>query len=75
MRMMSPWRLRSPTRRSGNDFGDRNYHSPRLAYEFEQRGLELATPPKKRSGRADTSWTASMTQRRRRIETVIGQLA
>ncbi len=53
--------------------GDRNYWSPRLPDELASRGLQLLAPY--RSRKQDPGcWSPWLTQKRRRIETVIGQL-
>jgi len=59
---------------SGWALGDRNYWSPELREELSQQGLALLAPPKKRSMDDRFSWSPWLTQKRRRIETVIGQL-
>ena len=53
--------------------GDRNYHSPELAEGLAKRGLRLLTPHKVTKGER-RPWPRWLVQRRRRIETVIGQL-
>ena len=53
--------------------GDRNYWAPDLTRELREGGLVLLAPPKgwvQDPGR----WSRWLTQKRRRIETVIGQL-
>jgi hypothetical protein len=54
--------------------GDRNYHSPTLAEQLQRKkGLVLLTPHKNRkNGRQP--WPLWLVQKRRRVETVIGQL-
>jgi len=60
---------------SGWALGDRNYWSPELREELKEgQGLELLAPPKHRGRDAEVGWTKWLTQKRRRIETVIGQL-
>jgi hypothetical protein len=56
--------------------GDRNYWSPELAQRLESQGLTLLAPYKsKKKGKEEKKcWPRSLTQKRRRIETVIGQL-
>lgn len=54
--------------------GDRNYWSPSLQERCRQQGLALLTPPKTRSLDERFPWSKWLTQKRRRIETVIGQL-
>ncbi|QXD15063.1 IS982 family transposase [Rhodocaloribacter litoris] len=54
----------------GVGLADRNYWSPRLFAELAEAGTRLITP-KKRG--ASPHWSRSLTQKRRRIETVIGQ--
>jgi DDE family transposase len=53
--------------------GDRNYWSPALTEHLRGQGLDLLAPYKsaKRETRREPRW---LTQKRRRIETVIGQL-
>jgi hypothetical protein len=53
--------------------GDRNYHSPDLAQRFGQEGLHLLAPYKFKKKEKEP-WPRALTQKRRRIETVIGQL-
>ena len=52
---------------------DRNYWSPRLFERLRERGLPLLTPFKTKTHET-TPWPITLTQKRRRIETVIGQL-
>ncbi|MBI3461205.1 IS982 family transposase [Candidatus Acetothermia bacterium] len=60
---------------SGWALADRNYWSPPRAHQlWKDQQLLLVTPPKKRSQDAAVGWTHWLTQVRRRIETVIGQL-
>lgn len=54
----------------GFGLADRNYWSPRLFTELAGAGTRLITP--KKQG-ASPHWSRSLTQKRRRIETVIGQ--
>lgn len=54
----------------GFGLADRNYGSPRLFAELAEAGKRLITPKKKGPS---PHWTRSLTQKRRRIETVIGQ--
>jgi hypothetical protein len=56
----------------GTALGDRNYHSPALKEELAAQGLALVTPPKRRE--PEERWPRRLSQIRRRIETVIGQL-
>lgn len=56
---------------SGFGLGDRNYWSPRLFAELAEAGARLIAPKKKGQS---PHWSVTLTQRRRRIETVIGQL-
>jgi len=52
-----------------------NYGSPELREELKAgQGLELLAPPKRRGREAEVGWTKWLTQKRRRIERVIGQL-
>lgn len=53
--------------------GDRNYHSLPLAEELRTRGLWLLTPHKVRKGER-RAWPRWLVHKRRRVETVIGQL-
>jgi hypothetical protein len=54
--------------------GDRNYWSPNLAKRLEDEGgLRLLTPYKSKKNEKKP-WPRWLTQKRRRIETVIGQL-
>lgn len=55
----------------GFGLGDRNYWSPRLFEELRQQRKLLIAPGKKG---ASPHWSLVLTQKRRRIETVIGQL-
>lgn len=59
---------------SGWLLGDGNYWSPLLNGDCAQRGLHL-TAPAKSSVRRPHPWPRWLIQTRRRIETVIGQLA
>jgi hypothetical protein len=59
---------------SGWVLGDRNYWSPKLAEELRgARGVNLLTPYKVAKGERKP-WPLWLVQKRRRIETVIGQL-
>jgi hypothetical protein len=53
--------------------GDRNYWSPELTQRLEDEGLRLLAPYKSKK-REGASWPRWLTQKRRRIETVISQL-
>lgn len=53
--------------------GDRNYWSPELAQRLEDEGLRLLTPYKSKK-KEEAPWPRWLTQKRRRIETVISQL-
>lgn len=53
--------------------GDRNYWSPDLAERFADEGLRLLSPYKSKK-KEKKSWPRWLVQKRRRIETVIGQL-
>ena len=59
---------------TGWTLGDRNYWSPELRTQLKTRGLALLSPPKHRSMDDQFPWSKWLTQKRRRIETVIGQL-
>lgn len=59
---------------AGHALGDRNYWSPRLAAELEAGGLKLLAPYRS-AKREKKRWPLLLVQTRRRIETVIGQLA
>ena len=58
----------------GTLLGDRNYWSPVTRERLAERGLDLKAPFKSRS-RDPAPWPWWLTQIRRRIETVFGQLA
>jgi len=58
----------------GWGMGDRSYGSPERRKAFSQQGLALLAPPKRREQDASYGWTSWLTQKRRRIETVISQL-
>ena len=60
--------------RKGSVLGDRNYWSPRLAERLAERGLRLLAPYKSKKGEKKP-WPRWLVQKRRRIETVISQLA
>lgn len=53
--------------------GDRNYWSPRSMEGLKEGGLDLLAPYKSRKKEKEP-WPRSLTQKRRRIETLIGQL-
>jgi hypothetical protein len=53
--------------------GDRNYWSPQLTERLGERGLDLLAPCKSKK-REKEPWPRWLTQKRRRIETVAGQL-
>lgn len=57
----------------GHALGDRNYWSPRLAADLNERGLKLLAPYRS-AKREKKRWPLLLVQTRRRIETVIGQL-
>jgi hypothetical protein len=59
--------------RHGWTLGDRNYWSPTLQAECQEHGLSLLAPYKS-AKREKTPFPSDLTQMRRRIETVIGQL-
>ncbi len=52
---------------------DRNYWSPRQQADWQEQGVRLLAPYKS-SKREPAPWPRSLVQKRRRIETVIGQL-
>ena len=54
--------------------GDKGYWSPALRAELAPGGLDLIAPPRGTSAGA-RRWPAWLVQARRRIETVLGQLA
>ena len=54
--------------------GDKGYWSPALRAELAADGLDLIAPPRGRNAGA-RRWPARLVQTRRRIETVLGQLA
>jgi len=53
--------------------GDRNYWSPLLAERLDEKGVGLLAPYKSKC-KEEKRWPRWLTQKRRRIETVIGQL-
>jgi Transposase DDE domain len=53
--------------------GDRNYWSPCAMDRLKAEGLDLLAPYKSRKQEKEP-WPRSLTQKRRRIETIIGQL-
>jgi DDE family transposase len=53
--------------------GERNYWSPRLTERLKAEGLDLLAPYKSKK-REKGSWPCFVVRKRRRIETVIGQL-
>jgi hypothetical protein len=59
---------------SGWALGDKGYWSPSLRAELAPAGLDLIAPPRGKSPGANR-WPARLVQARRRIETVLGQLA
>jgi len=59
---------------SGWVLGDTNYWSPLLHDELAAHGTHLLAPPKTSVKREKHPWPAWLTQARRRVETVIGQL-
>jgi Transposase DDE domain len=65
--------LLGDTQQTGWVLADRNYGSPRLAEDLAAKGLWLLAPPrgKARTHRRPPAWLVG---KRRRIETVIGQL-
>jgi hypothetical protein len=54
--------------------GDRNYWSPKLTERLDELGLTLLAPYKSKKGEKEP-WPRWLVQKRRRIETVISQLA
>jgi hypothetical protein len=59
---------------SGWALGDKGYRSPTLRAELAPGGLALIAPPRGKNAGA-ARWPAWLVQTRRRIETVLGQLA
>ncbi len=59
---------------TGWALGDKGYWSPSLRAELAPAGLDLIAPPRGKSPGANR-WPARLVQARRRIETVLGQLA
>jgi Transposase DDE domain len=59
---------------AGWALGDKGYRSPSLRAELAPGGLDLIAPPRGKSPGAER-WPAWLVQARRRIETVLGQLA
>jgi hypothetical protein len=53
--------------------GDRNYHSPKLTERLLGEGVRLLAPYKSKK-KEKRPWPPSLVQKRRRVETVIGQL-
>ena len=62
-----------PLEEEGWALGDRNYWSPKLAERPGGKGLWLLTPYKSKK-KEKKPWPRWLTQKRRRIETVISQL-
>jgi len=62
-----------PLKEEGWALGDRNYWSPNLAERFSMEGLCLLAPYKSKKKEKEP-WPRWLTQKRRRIETVISQL-
>jgi hypothetical protein len=60
-------------RATGWALGDRNYWSPALAQKLSARGLRLLAPYRS-AKREKQRWPLFLVRKRRRIETVIGQL-
>lgn len=60
--------------KGGWALGNRDYRSPLLMEELREEGLDLLAPYKPRTKVKKPSWPRSLTQKRRRVETVIGQL-
>src|SRR3954452_2148086 len=59
---------------AGWALGDKGYWSPALRAELAPGGLDLIAPPRGKNPGAER-WPARLVQTRRRIETVLGQLA
>ena len=59
---------------TGWALGDKGYWSPSLRAELAPGGLDLIAPPRGKNPGAER-WPAWLVQARRRIETVLGQLA
>jgi len=59
---------------AGWALGDKGYWSPALRAELAAGGLDLIAPPRGKSAGA-RRWPVRLVQTRRRIETVLGQLA
>jgi len=57
----------------GVSLADRNYWSPRLFERLQGQGLQLLAPFKTKTHET-SPWPITLTWKRRRIETVIGQL-
>lgn len=62
------------TQAQGWLLGDRNYWSPPLQEALRRRNLVLLAPFKQRKGDERHPWPRWLTQKRRRIETVLSQL-
>jgi hypothetical protein len=61
---------------AGWALGDGGYWSPSLRAELAPAGLKLiAPPPRTKAGAGPVRWPAKLVQTRRRIETVLSQLA
>jgi hypothetical protein len=60
-------------RAQGWALGDRNYWSPAVSERLAQQGLQLLAPYRS-AKREQKRWPLFLVQKRRRIETVIGQL-
>lgn len=58
---------------TGYLLGDRNYWSPDFSTQAKERDLDVLTPEKSRT-RERQPWPVRLTQMRRRIETIFGQL-
>ena len=58
---------------TGYLLGDRNYWSPEFSTQAKERDLDVLTPEKSRT-RERQPWPVRLTQMRRRIETIFGQL-
>jgi DDE family transposase len=59
---------------TGWALGDKGYWSPALRAELARGGLDLIAPPRGKNPGAER-WPAWLVQARRRVETVLGQLA
>jgi hypothetical protein len=58
----------------GTLVGDRNYWAPKVAAEWQPRGVELLAPYRKATQDPHPRWSAQLSRVRYRIDTVFGQL-